>query len=107
MAVLLGADPSGSPFHVAPVGTVGGDEAGRRLLDEMRAVGMDTRFVRSVEGLPTLFSVCFLYPDGDGGNVTTIGDISVTVNGGDTGRQTAREIAQSLRRELRRGNHVF
>jgi hypothetical protein len=40
----------------------------------------------------------------DGGNVTTsIGDINVTVKGGDTGRQTAKSIAAELRRSLRRG----
>jgi len=38
-----------------------------------------------------------------GGSVTNIGDINVTVKGGDTGRQTARSIAVQLRRELRRG----
>jgi len=39
----------------------------------------------------------------EGGSVTNIGDINVTVTGGGTGRQTARSIAAELRRELRRG----
>jgi TP901 family phage tail tape measure protein len=39
----------------------------------------------------------------EGGNVTNVGDIHVTVNGGGTSRQTAREIAVELRREIRRG----
>jgi len=39
----------------------------------------------------------------EGGSVTNIGDINVTVRGGDTGRHTARDIAAELRRELRRG----
>lgn len=39
----------------------------------------------------------------EGGSVTNIGDINVTVQGGDTGRHTARSIAAELRRELRRG----
>lgn len=39
----------------------------------------------------------------EGGSVTNIGDINVTVQGGATGRQTARSIAAELRRELRRG----
>jgi ribosomal protein S9 len=39
----------------------------------------------------------------EGGSVTNIGDINVTVNGGGTSRQTARSIAAELRRELRRG----
>jgi sugar/nucleoside kinase (ribokinase family) len=41
------------------------------VLREMRDVGIDTRFVEVVDGKPTLFSVCFQYPDGSGGNITT------------------------------------
>jgi len=39
----------------------------------------------------------------EGGSVTNVGDINVTVSGGGTSRQTARSIATELRRELRRG----
>ena len=42
-----------------------------------------------------------------GGNTTNIGDINVSVNGGETSRQTARSIAAELRRELRRGTAVL
>jgi sugar/nucleoside kinase (ribokinase family) len=70
-AVLLGARPSGRPFHVVPVGRVGADETGRRLVREMTEAGMDPRYVRPVAGRPTLQSVCFQYPDGSGGNITT------------------------------------
>ena len=42
-----------------------------------------------------------------GGHVTNVGDINVTVQGGGTGRQTARSIATELRRELRRGTSVI
>ena len=70
-AVLLGGGVWGVPFHVLPVGAVGADEAGQRLRGEMAAAGMDLRFVREVPGRPTLFSVCFQYPDGSGGNITT------------------------------------
>lgn len=72
VAVLLGADPSGAPFHVAPLGYVGDDEPGRRAVAEMAAAGIDTSRVRTLEGRPTLFSVCFQYPDGSGGNITTL-----------------------------------
>jgi len=71
VSVLLGARPSGNPFHVLPVGKVGDDSQGRSLLEEMKSAGMDTRFVDVVAGKPTLLSVCFQYPDGSGGNVTT------------------------------------
>jgi sugar/nucleoside kinase (ribokinase family) len=70
-SVLLRARPSGAAFHVVPVGCVGHDEAGRRLRQELAAAGMDTHFVRVVSDRPTLFSVCFQYPDGTGGNITT------------------------------------
>lgn len=71
ISVLLGAKPAGSPFHIVPVGKVGRDEAGRRMIAEMAAAGMDTRHVESIADQPTLFSVCFQYPDGSGGNITT------------------------------------
>lgn len=83
VAVLCGADASGDPFHVAPIGAVGSDEAGRRLLDEMRAVGIDTGRVREVPDRPTLFSVCFQYPDGSGGNVTTVDSAAAALSGED------------------------
>lgn len=79
VAVLLGARPSGEPFHVVPVGTVGDDEAGGRLVHEMAAAGMDVRSVRTVAGRRTLFSVCFQYPDGDGGNITTVDSAASTL----------------------------
>jgi len=71
IAKLLSARPSGSPFHVVPIAKVGNDAAGRDMLRAMREVGMDTHFVQSISGQPTLFSVCFQYPDGTGGNITT------------------------------------
>jgi hypothetical protein len=42
-----------------------------------------------------------IYRD-QGGAVTNIGDINVTVQGGDNSSQTIREIASGLRRELKR-----
>ncbi len=61
----------GEAFPVVPIGKVGADEPGRRLLQEMEDAGLDLRFVQTVEGVSTLFSFCFLYPDGTGGNLTT------------------------------------
>jgi sugar/nucleoside kinase (ribokinase family) len=54
-----------------PVAKVGGDEPGQRMLAEMAAAGIDTRHVEIVSNQPTLLSVCFQYPDGSGGNITT------------------------------------
>lgn len=38
-----------------------------------------------------------------GGPVTNVGDINVSVNGGDSSQQTVREIGNALRREIQRG----
>jgi ribokinase len=58
-------------LHVVPIAKVGDDDAGRSLRLEMESAGMDCRFVETVAGRPTLQSVCFQYPDGSGGNITT------------------------------------
>lgn len=63
------AGPRG--LRVVPVGKVGADDVGRRLEQEMAAAGMDTRFLKKSTAAPTLFSVCFQYPDGSGGNITS------------------------------------
>jgi sugar/nucleoside kinase (ribokinase family) len=71
VAVLLGAGREGSRFEVIPVAKVGSDEPGQRMLAEMAAAGIDTSHVEIVGNQPTLLSVCFQYPDGSGGNITT------------------------------------
>ncbi len=42
-----------------------------------------------------------------GGAVTNIGDINVSVKGSESGRQTGRDIATAIRRELRRGTSTL
>jgi len=71
IARLMGSGRDPASFRVWPVGVVGNDEVGRRILTEMSDAGMDTQFVRSHPALKTLFSVCFNYPDGSGGNITS------------------------------------
>ena len=61
----------GAGFETIPVGKVGDDEEGKRLLDEMKEAGLDIRYVKCSEGDQTLFSFCLVYPDGSGGNLTT------------------------------------
>jgi len=61
---------TGAGFTVVPIGRVGRDAAGSELIEHMRRAGMCTRFVTADPKAPTLFSVCFVYPDGDGGNMT-------------------------------------
>ncbi len=60
----------GDAAAVYPIGCVGRDPDGERLLAEMTAAGLDVRWVRALTGVPTLSSFCFLYPDGSGGNLT-------------------------------------
>lgn len=61
----------GSSIPVYPISRIGDDDAGRKVRQQMQDVGMDTRFVQTDPALKTLFSVCFQYPDGQGGNLTT------------------------------------
>ncbi|HET9315688.1 MAG TPA: carbohydrate kinase family protein [Vicinamibacteria bacterium] len=82
-AVLLEAGPPGSAFRVVPIARVGDDEAGRDLRREMEGVGMDCRFVLPAPGRPTLQSVCFQYPDGSGGNITTSDSAAETLTTAD------------------------
>jgi sugar/nucleoside kinase (ribokinase family) len=70
----------GEGFGVFPVGGVGDDDAGRRLLDEMAQAGMDLRHVQTIPGSQTLSSFCFVYPDGSGGNLTTADSASDRVD---------------------------
>ena len=70
----------GEGFDVSPIGRVGRDSDGARLRAEMEAIGLDTRFVVAVEAVPTLFSFCYLYPDGSGGNLTARDSASGTVD---------------------------
>jgi ribokinase len=63
---LLGAE-----FISILIGKVGDDSMGHQLLREMSRTGLDIRYVRASPGDPTLYSLCLVYPDGTGGNVTT------------------------------------
>lgn len=61
----------GAPFATILIGQVGEDEIGRQLLQEMSKTGLDTRYVQVYPEAQTLYSICFSYPDGTGGNLTT------------------------------------
>jgi len=70
IAKLLGGGKERSGFEILPLAKLGDDPPGHAVLREMREVGINTSFVEVVSGKPTLFSVCFQYPDGSGGNIT-------------------------------------
>jgi ribokinase len=72
---LLGPD-----FVVMPIGRVGDDQVGTTLLAEMQQVGLDLTYMERAEGERTLFAVCFVYPDGGGGNLTGNRSASATVD---------------------------
>ena len=62
----------GPRFGVYPIGCVGADAAGTALRRQLADEGLDLRFVRSSAARPTLFAVSFVYPDGEGGNITSL-----------------------------------
>ena len=61
----------GPGFAVYPIGRIGGDDVGRRIMGEIREIGIEDRFILESQGAQTLYSLCFIYPDGSGGNLTT------------------------------------
>ena len=63
------------------------DKSSRRFYSELNAMNQGVKPIHRSEG----------------GSVTTVGDVHVTVQGGDNSRQTVREIGHALQRELRRG----
>jgi sugar/nucleoside kinase (ribokinase family) len=63
----------GHEFTVVPVGCVGSDAEGDALLEQLRAEGLDVRHVRRSGTAATLFAVSYVYPDGEGGNITSLG----------------------------------
>ncbi len=64
---------------VVAIGMVGRDAPGLSLQSEMAQAGIDTSFVRALQGRPTLFSACLLYPDKSICNVTSADSASSLV----------------------------
>lgn len=75
----------GGRLLVIPVGRVGDDNAGERVKHDLRRIGIDLSYVSTDGRNPTLFSVCFAYPSGEGGNLTTLNSAS--------GRVTEKAVA--------------
>ncbi len=70
----------GPSFSVIPVGRLGDDDTGCLLYEEMKNDGFNMKYIEMVPGVSTLFSFCFFYPDGSGGNLTTDDSASAGVN---------------------------
>jgi sugar/nucleoside kinase (ribokinase family) len=94
VATLLRTGLPDAP-KVVPIGRVGDDRDGHRLLEEMRATGMSTEYVIVDPDLPTLYSVSYQYPDSSGGNLTACNSASGALTTTDVARpfeaSTARE----------------
>lgn len=84
--------------RVFPIGAVGRDEVGDGLKKEMHRAGMNVKYVQSLRGTPTMFSVCFLYPDKSGGNLTEKNSASERVR-----PSHIRSAAKELKRARGRG----
>jgi len=56
---------------VYAIGKIGDDEIGKEVLSLMKSVGINTKNVFIEDKRKTLYSVCYQYPDEDGGNITT------------------------------------
>lgn len=73
----------GDAVEVFPVGWVGDDPPGIRLMEEMGSAGLRLDHVRKLAGVSTLFSFCLVYPDGSGGNLTTDDSACARLTGAD------------------------
>lgn len=60
-----------SDAKVYPMGIVGCDQIGENILSDMKKFGLDIQYIKKDPEVPTMFAVCFQYPDGSGGNITT------------------------------------
>lgn len=73
---------------------------GERVINEEASRKFASQLVAMNAGVKPVFR-------SEGGTVTNVGDINVTVSGGGSSHQTARSIAVALRRELRRGTSTL
>jgi sugar/nucleoside kinase (ribokinase family) len=60
----------------------------------MHETGMDTRYVITTDSAPTMFSVCYMYPDRAGGNITTSRSASSLLQPNEI--DAARELCQQF-----------
>ena len=70
----------GPDIPVYAIGRVGDDNQGEEVLKMMEDYHIRTDYVKRMKDAPTLFSVCFTYPDSDGGNITTSNSASSFVS---------------------------
>jgi ribokinase len=73
---------TGDFLSVIPIGRIGDDDVGKILFNEMSETGLVMDYVEMLPHSSTLFSFCFYYPDGSGGNLTTDNSASAQVDAG-------------------------
>ena len=105
---------SGTPTQMAAFGGSAFLATGGRGTDTIPAMLSPGEFVMNAAATQRFASQLIAMNAGiqpafrsEGGHVTNIGDINVTVTGGGSSRQTGRSIAAELRRELRRGTSTL
>lgn len=64
---------------VYPIGFVGKDDAGQKLISEMEREGMNVEYVGQSDSFPTMISICLQYPDKDGCNITAMNNAVIEV----------------------------
>jgi sugar/nucleoside kinase (ribokinase family) len=60
-----------SDCEVYPIGKIGNDTQGNELLTMMKNIGIKTDYIEKSDTAKTMYAICFQYPDGSGGNITT------------------------------------
>jgi ribokinase len=88
----------GDELLVVPVGRVGTDSSGGEVRRELQDLAMDLTYVSTDPQFPTLFSVCFAYPSGEGGNLTALNSASAALTPAD-----ARSVEPVFERFQHRG----
>ena len=62
------------------LGRVGDDVSGRALLEELQQTGISTQYIETHKKAKTMLSICYLYEDLAGGNITTANSACDTVD---------------------------
>lgn len=105
-----GADPGQRPFP-AQTRAAGGNIFSRMGSDTIPAMLSPGEFVVNAQSARKFYPQLVALNSGvqpryfaDGGPVTNVGDVNVTVQGGESNQATAREIGRAIRREIKRGS---
>jgi len=83
---------------VYAIGKTGNDNSGREVRELMKKCGIDCKYVSVDESSRTMYSVCFTYPDSDGGNITSRNSAS--------GKMKKEEIDRFFEQERPKGKGI-